>query len=113
MLRLRNITFMTSDPGRLADFWAVALGLPERRTSPDEVLLADADWNFPRFTFQRVAEGRRAPAPVHLDLTSDGRVLAVVRLVELGATEGETHGDDEFRWTVMRDPDGNEFCVTD
>jgi hypothetical protein len=26
------------------------------------------------------------------------------------ASEGATHGDSEFRWTVMRDPDGNEFA---
>jgi Glyoxalase-like domain len=31
-------------------------------------------------------------------------------LTELGASEGATHGDSEFRWTVMRDPDGNEFA---
>lgn len=50
MRRLRNVTFMTTDPERLASFWAEALGLPERKYSPEEVLLADADWGFPRFT---------------------------------------------------------------
>jgi Glyoxalase-like domain len=33
--------------------------------------------------------------------------------VALGATEDVTHGDDRLRWTVMRDPDGDEFCVRD
>jgi Glyoxalase-like domain len=47
---------------------------------------------------------------MYLDLTPDDRVQAVARLTELGASEGATHGDSEFRWTVMRDPDGNEFA---
>ena len=36
MLFIRNVTFMTVDPGRLADFWAAALGLAERRDEADD-----------------------------------------------------------------------------
>ena len=36
MRRLRKVTFMTTDPERLASFWAEALGLPERKYSPEE-----------------------------------------------------------------------------
>ena len=113
MAFLRNVTFMTTDPKRMADFWAEALHLPERRSSPDEILLADAEWGFPRFTFQRVNDAPRSPSPLHLDLTPDDRAHEVARLTALGATEGATHGDSGFQWTVMRDPDGNEYCVTD
>lgn len=113
MLRLRNVTFMTRDPSRLADVWQAALGLPERKTSAEEVLLATAEWEFPRFTFQLVSDERQRPSAVQLDLTPEDRRTEVERLVALGATAGATHGDDAFRWTVMRDPDGNEFCVTD
>lgn len=112
-LRLRNVTFMSRDPERLATFWGAVLGLTERTSSAGEVLLADADWSFPRFTFQPVDDAQRSPSAVHVDLTADDRALAVRRLVELGATEGETHGDAAMRWTVMYDPDGNEFCVTE
>lgn len=34
-MRLRNITFMTTQPARLADFWAAVLELPGRREDPD------------------------------------------------------------------------------
>ena len=37
---------------------------------------------------------------MYLDLTPDDREQAVARLTELGASEGATHGDSEFRWTV-------------
>lgn len=113
MLRLRNVTFMSREPERLADFWAAALGFVERKDSPEEILLADAEWSFPRFTFQRVDDGPRVPSALHVDLSADDRVVTVARPLELGATERSTHGDDDFRWTVMCDPDGNEFCVTD
>jgi len=71
------------ETGRGGDAWTVD-DYPERKYSPEEVLLADADWGFPRFTFQRVDDGRRAPAPMHLDLTPEDRVQAVARLTELG-----------------------------
>jgi predicted enzyme related to lactoylglutathione lyase len=36
----------------------------------------------------------------------------VRRLTALGARVGELHHmDGEGRWTIMQDPEGNEFCV--
>ena len=115
---LRNVTFMTTDPGRLADFWAAALGFTERRDEDDEVLIADADWTLPRFTFQRIDEGGAGghrPRTMHVDLTAaEDRRDEVARLVALGAEERRSVSmDDGWTWTVLADPDGNEFCVTD
>lgn len=111
-LRLRNVTFMTADPERLAEFWALALRRSVHRASAEELMVVDDDWSLPRYTFQRVADAGPTGNRVHVDITADDRGAEVARLVGLGATEGATHGDD-FRWTVLRDPDGNEFCVTD
>ncbi len=50
---------------------------------------------------------------LHFDLApaSDGDQRAEVdRLVSLGATRTDI-GQGEVSWTVMADPDGNEFCV--
>jgi Glyoxalase-like domain len=105
---------MTHDPRRLADFWAAALALPERKDEVTETICADTDWNYPRLTFQKVDASDRVPSRVHLDLTSDDRRAEVQRLRSLGAgEEREVSMDDGWTWTVMRDPDGNEFCVTD
>lgn len=115
MLALRNVTFVSTDPRRLADFWAAALGLPERRDGDHEVLLAAADWGYPRYTFQQAGD---APGPgpnrLHLDLLARDRAAEVERLVALGATEVRTVDDDPsgVTWTVVTDPDGNELCVT-
>ena len=114
MLFIRNVTFMTNDPRRLADFWSAALALPERRDEPEETICADAEWHYPRLTFQKVDDSDTRSRRLHLDLTADDRRAEVERLRSLGAREDrEVCMDDGWSWTVMRDPDGNEFCVTD
>lgn len=114
MLFVRNVTFMTGDPRRLADFWSSALELPERVDKADEIVCADKDWRYPRLTFQRAADSDRRSCRVHLDLTADDRTNEVQRLTSLGASAvREVSEDDGWSWTVMTDPDGNEFCVTD
>jgi hypothetical protein len=37
--------------------------------------------------------------------------VQVARLESLGATRGDDHADLGVHWVVMRDPEGNEFCV--
>jgi predicted enzyme related to lactoylglutathione lyase len=103
------------DPSGLADFWSAALGLPERKDREGEVILAAQAWPYPRYTFQRVADGQaRSTSAVHVDLLADDREAEVERLVELGASVVRTEFGDASGviWTVLRDPDGNEFCVS-
>jgi len=105
---------MTVDPPGLADFWAAALALAERRDDENETILADDQWSYPRLTFQKVAESSARPRQLHLDLTADDRMVEVNRLRVLGAREQRSVTvDGDWTWTVMTDPDGNEFCVTD
>jgi hypothetical protein len=87
MLFIRNVTFMTRDPSRLADFWSAALDLPERKDEATETICADAEWTYPRLTFQKVAADASDPPRVHLDLTADDREAEVRRLCALGARE--------------------------
>ena len=59
----------------------------------------------------RVPEPKTAKNRMHLDLTAPDPEAEVARLVELGATrvaDMEEWGD---QWTVLQDPEGNEFCV--
>jgi len=114
MLFIRNVTFMTDDPRTLADFWAAVLGLSVRRDDATETICADSEWNYPRLTFQKVDDTDVRPRRVHLDLTADDRRAEVDRLRALGAREERSVVvDGGWMWTVMVDPDGNEFCVTD
>jgi len=46
-----------------------------------------------------------------LDLMAPDPETEVARLVELGATRVADQEEYGYRWTVMADPEGNEFCV--
>ena len=50
---------------------------------------------------------------LHLDLTPgpDGRDAEVERILALGATRVEIGQTGEESWTVLADPEGNEFCI--
>jgi predicted enzyme related to lactoylglutathione lyase len=50
---------------------------------------------------------------VHLDLTTgvDDRTTEIERLLALGAHSVDIGQSGEESWTVLADPEGNEFCV--
>lgn len=110
-MRLANITFDAADPPKLAAFWAAAADrtLVEPST-PDFVVLTSTEDTL-RWLFTQVPEGKSAKNRQHLDFHAEDRVAEVARLKALGATEGETHREPHVAWTVMKDPEGNEFCV--
>ena len=111
---MRNITFVSANFEHLANFWAAVTGYTQRRDSEDEVLRAPDDWDFPRFSFQHAEAPAGSPGRLHLDLTAVDMAAEVDRLVHLGARSVRTIDVAESgttTWTVMQDPDGNEFCV--
>jgi hypothetical protein len=84
--------------------------------------IVDPDGEGPRLFFQKVPEPKTAKNRVHLDVNAGGRgegsrdrVRAHVGALEaVGATQVDVFGGDEPSgefWIVMRDPEGNEFCV--
>jgi predicted enzyme related to lactoylglutathione lyase len=113
--RLGNITFDCDDVLRVATFWSALLERPlDRRSNRTFASIggADADRIEPAWYFTNVPERKQAKNRVHLDLTS-ADPHAVDELVRLGATvvgEHEVPGGSH-RWTVMQDPEGNEFCL--
>lgn len=129
MARIANLTFACSDPAGLARFWAAALGyevevlppdvaaaLRDSGLDPDDAASAsDPERRGPRLFFERKLATRGRDAPIHLDIRSDDPAGEVARLEELGATHVErrerTIGDHTMVWHVMRDPEGNGFCV--
>ncbi|WP_433292307.1 VOC family protein [Pseudonocardia sp. CA-142604] len=47
---------------------------------------------------------------LHLDFHASDQQAEVGRLLELGAQRADI-GQGQVPWVVMRDPEGNEFCV--
>jgi len=101
------------DPRLLADFWASVLGY--RLEDADDMsasivpLEGEPGW---AMLFFIVPEAKSVKNRLHLDLSPpETMALEVERLVAAGATvQGRVDEGGSF-WTVMLDPEGNEFCV--
>ena len=48
----------------------------------------------------------------HVDWDAGDLEAEVERLVALGGSVVAHHNLGDFRWTIVADPEGNEFCVT-
>ena len=105
------ITIDCADPQGLARFWTAALGTTVADDYGEFVVLAAPEGGLP-LGLQRVPEPRAGKNRVHLDLGADDRAAEVKRLVELGAGEVAEHEVPGLAWTVLTDPEGNEFCVS-
>lgn len=113
--RIGNVAFDCDDVLKVAAFWAAALGRPVDNGSSElfaSIGGADAARQEPAWYFEKVPEGKRAKNRVHLDLV-DPDPAAVDKFVRLGATVVSAHElpGGIHRWTVMQDPEGNEFCI--
>ena len=98
-----------------------SIGIPEEEFG-DQWALIDPAGNGPRLYLQRVPEGKTAKNRVHLDVrvagpdvTSEERERLVSehvsRLVAAGGTVARELDEARGHCTVMRDPEGNEFCI--
>jgi hypothetical protein len=68
----------------------------------------------PGLVFVPVAEGKTVKNRLHVDLAphvSDDRDAEIARLVERGARVADVGQGEDVTWTVLTDPEGNEFCV--
>ncbi|WP_069769198.1 VOC family protein [Streptomyces sp. LUP30] len=66
-----------------------------------------------RLLFQRVPEAKTVKNRLHIDLHpgAERRADEVERLRGLGASVLQEVKEPSGAWTVMADPEGNEFCV--
>ncbi|GEL24736.1 hypothetical protein PSU4_36900 [Pseudonocardia sulfidoxydans NBRC 16205] len=134
-----QITVDAHDPGKLAEFWALALGYVVQPPPPGfddwptflvsigipqdqhdrASALVDPDGAGPRLFFQKVPEDKTAKNRVHLDVNvgagSDDRQAAArahqATLEAAGATLLRVVDEPGGWCLVMQDPEGNEFCL--
>ncbi|MFY1672583.1 VOC family protein [Plantactinospora sp. WMMB334] len=106
-----NLVVDAADPARLARWWAEALGYQIVTELPDEVEIRRAPEVLPGLVFVPVAEGKGAKNRLHIDLRPTDREAEIERLVNMGARHVDIGQAPEVTWTVLADPEGNEFCV--
>ncbi len=123
MSAIREIVFDCERPRRLARFWAAVLDGYRVRPYDDAELARLAalgltpetdptvlvDGPGPSLCFQQVREPKTIKNRVHLDVAVGDRKLEVARLAALGASVKREARD----YTVLLDPEGNEFCVVE
>ena len=124
MARLHQLVVDCRRAALLARFWEAALdGFSIRpyddaevarlaalgfTPDTDPVVILDGPHGI-ELCFQEVDVEAVGKKPMHLDLVADDRAAEVARLEALGAT---VHRRFEGH-TWLRDPEGNDFCVTD
>ena len=101
--RFKDLCLDAGDPGVLGAFWAAALDLElHTQESGDTYLTGPTEEH--TIWVNRVPEPKTVKHRVHLDLN----VGSVDELTALGATVLDA---ESFRWTLMADPEGGEFCA--
>jgi Glyoxalase-like domain len=101
-----------ADPRKLAEFWTAAVGGSVSLDVGDGAfLMVQSKEGAPYLGLQRVPEPRGGKNRAHPDFQAEDRPAEVARLVGLGASELAEYTFDAFAWTVLADPEGNEFCV--
>jgi catechol 2,3-dioxygenase-like lactoylglutathione lyase family enzyme len=103
-----------SDLGRSAEFWAQVLGYVQEgpAVGPYQGLIP-ADGAGAEVLLQQVPDEKRQKNRLHLDPRTPELEPEVRRVLGIGASLLTEEPLQEFgwRWQVLADPDGNEFCV--
>lgn len=119
-MRIACVTIDSHDPAALAEFWNAALGWGGVAAAPDggAAVCGPTDGGI-NLEFVRVPEPKTTKNRLHLDCTTesiDDFEDEFERLRSLGAELAwrEDFGpeiDPHYRNWVLRDPEGNEFCL--
>ena len=112
-VRLHHIVIDAHDLPGLARFWTQALGWKILSEREREIVIG-TDENAPvGICFMPVTDPKTVKNRVHLDLTSSAadRLQEIDRLLALGARRVDIGQTGTESWTVLADPEGNEFCV--
>lgn len=110
--RVGAIMIDCHDPGALFDFWSQIVGVEIENRWPAYIFTTTLPGNRIRLAFQLVPEDKVVKNRVHLDLAHPDPEEFIAKVVALGGSRIEDHQTGEFGWTVLADPEGNEFCVT-
>jgi predicted enzyme related to lactoylglutathione lyase len=112
-VRLHHIVVDAHDLPGLARFWTQALGWKVLSEREREIVIG-TDENAPAgICFMPVTDAKTVKNRLHLDLTSSAqdRDQEIERLLALGARRVNIGQTGTESWTVLADPEGNEFCV--
>jgi hypothetical protein len=101
--RTYELVVDAADPARIAAWWGEVFGVPvSNEGQPWSWLTHVPGMPFDSFVFQPVPEPKTVKNRLHWDVYGD---------VEELLARGASRLWEMPRWTVLADPEGNEFCV--
>jgi Glyoxalase-like domain len=124
--RFRELIIDSHDPRALAAFWAAVLDY--QITAEEQGVIEIGPWpaepadrrerlraepGIPTLVFLPVPDDKTAKNRLHIDVNpfDCSTEQEVERLLALGATRADVGQRGDESWTVLADPEGNEFCV--
>jgi hypothetical protein len=110
---LAVITIDALNPRVVADFWCSVLGWVVLEEDEGIISIGSPNGGAPGIDVCAVPETKTVKNRLHLDLRADGvtRDAELQRLLDLGATPTDVGQSPDASWTVLADPEGNEFCL--
>ncbi|GIM88704.1 VOC family protein [Paractinoplanes toevensis] len=110
---LHHIVVDARDIASQARFWSRVLDWEILSEREREVVIGPSENAPVGICFMPVTDSKANKNRLHLDLAPgpDGRDAEVDRIVALGARRVEIGQTGEESWTVLADPEGNEFCI--
>ena len=109
-LEWEQVVVDAARPVELGRWWANALGWVATLEADDEFEIRPAPDRLPGLVFVPVPDRKVAKNRLHLDFRPDDPAAEVERMIALGARRVDI-GQGEQPWTVLEDPEGNEFCI--
>ena len=111
-LSVETLTWDCRSPESIARFWAGVLGYEIVEFDEEDAEIRDPRGEGWPILFQVVPEGKTVKNRLHLDLRpATSMAEEIERVSALGASEHQYVAEGGSFWTVMLDPEGNEFCV--
>lgn len=111
---LHHIVIDAHDLSGLARFWAAVLHWQIISEREREVIIGLDEHAPMGICFMPVTEPKRTKNRLHFDLNAEGaedRAAEIERILELGAKRVDIGQTGDESWTVLADPEGNEFCI--
>jgi predicted enzyme related to lactoylglutathione lyase len=112
-LSLHHIVIDAHDLPALARFWADVLHWRILSEREREIVIGTDVTSPVGICFMPVTDTKVVKNRIHLDLVpgADDREVEIERILALGARRVEIGQTGAESWTVLADPEGNEFCV--
>lgn len=111
MISIGSIVWGVQDIDRAVAFWTTALDyVPKREPDVDWASLVPRTGEGVQLSLKLATSD--APHRHHLDLWADDQAAEVQRFLDLGATTvDDWEYEEDADYVVLRDPDGNTFCI--